>query len=169
MLGVILKCPFCGNSDGRVVDSRPVEGSSVVRRRRECLACKKRFTTFERIESMPLMVIKKDKRLEVFDRDKLQEGILRACQKRPISLDTVEKIVSEIEEELQDYIMEVPSKVIGEVVLKKLRKLDEVAYVRFASVYRQFSDIDTFLKELKKLKRRIRQKGNAHRWLSRRS
>ena len=158
-----MKCPFCGNSDGRVVDSRPVEGSSVVRRRRECLACKKRFTTFERIESMPLMVIKKDKRLEVFDRDKLQEGILRACQKRPISLDTVEKIVSEIEEELQDYIMEVPSKVIGEVVLKKLRKLDEVAYVRFASVYRQFSDIDTFLKELKKLKRRIRQKGNAHR------
>ena len=164
-----MKCPFCGNSDGRVVDSRPVEGSSVVRRRRECLACKKRFTTFERIESMPLMVIKKDKRLEVFDRDKLQEGILRACQKRPISLDTVEKIVSEIEEELQDYIMEVPSKVIGEVVLKKLRKLDEVAYVRFASVYRQFSDIDTFLKELKKLKRRIRQKGNAHKWLSRRS
>lgn len=164
-----MKCPFCGNSDGRVVDSRPVEGSSVVRRRRECLACKKRFTTFERIESMPLMVIKKDKRLEVFDRDKLQEGILRACQKRPISLDTVEKIVSEIEEELQDYIMEVPSKVIGEVVLKKLRKLDEVAYVRFASVYRQFSDIDTFLKELKKLKRKIRQKGNAHKWLSRRS
>jgi len=163
-----LKCPFCGNSDGRVIDSRPVEGSSVVRRRRECLACKKRFTTFERIESMPLMVIKKDKRLEVFDRDKLQEGILRACQKRPISLDTVEKIVSEIEEELQDYIMEVPSKVIGEVVLKKLRKLDEVAYVRFASVYRQFSDIDTFLKELKKLKHRIRQKGNAHKWLSRR-
>ena len=164
-----MKCPFCGNSDGRVIDSRPVEGSSVVRRRRECLACKKRFTTFERIESMPLMVIKKDKRLEVFDRDKLQEGILRACQKRLISLDTVEKIVSEIEEELQDYIMEVPSKVIGEVVLKKLRKLDEVAYVRFASVYRQFSDIDTFLKELKKLKRRIRQKGNAHKWLSRRS
>jgi len=163
-----LKCPFCGNSDGRVIDSRPVEGSSVVRRRRECLACKKRFTTFERIESMPLMVIKKDKRLEVFDRDKLQEGILRACQKRPISLDIVEKIVSEIEEELQDYIMEVPSKVIGEVVLKKLRKLDEVAYVRFASVYRQFNDIDTFLKELKKLKRRIRQKGNAHKWLSRR-
>jgi len=163
-----LKCPFCGNSDGRVIDSRPVEGSSVVRRRRECLTCKKRFTTFERIESMPLMVIKKDKRLEVFDRDKLQEGILRACQKRPISLDIVEKIVSEIEEELQDYIMEVPSKVIGEVVLKKLRKLDEVAYVRFASVYRQFSDIDTFLKELKKLKHRIRQKGNAHKWLSRR-
>ena len=163
-----MKCPFCGNSDGRVIDSRPVEGSSVVRRRRECLACKKRFTTFERIESMPLMVIKKDKRLEVFDRDKLQEGILRACQKRPISLDIVEKIVSEIEEELQDYIMEVPSKVIGEVVLKKLRKLDEVAYVRFASVYRQFSDIDTFLKELKKLKHRIRQKGNAHKWLSRR-
>ncbi|MBA7518312.1 Transcriptional repressor NrdR [subsurface metagenome] len=131
----------------------------MVRRRRECLACKKRFTTFERIESMPLMVIKKDKRLEVFDRNKLQEGILRACQKRPISLDIVEKIVSEIEEELQDYIMEVPSKVIGETVLKKLRKLDEVAYVRFASVYRQFNDIDTFLKELKKLKRKNKHKG----------
>jgi len=158
---VILKCPFCGNSEGRVIDSRPVEGSSVVRRRRECLACKKRFTTFERIESMPLMVIKKDKRLEVFDRNKLQEGILRACQKRPISLDIVEKIVSEIEEELQDYIMEVPSKVIGEIVLKKLRKLDEVAYVRFASVYRQFNDIDTFLKELKKLKRKNKHRGVA--------
>lgn len=163
-----MKCPFCGNSGGRVIDSRPVEGSSVVRRRRECHACKKRFTTFERIESMPLMVIKKDKRREVFDRNKLQEGILLACQKRPISLDTVEKIVGEIEEELQDYIMEVPSKVIGEIVLRKLRKLDEVAYVRFASVYRQFNDIDTFLKELKKLKRRNRQKGNQHKWLSRR-
>ncbi len=133
----------------------------MVRRRRECLACKKRFTTFERIESMPLMVIKKDKRLEVFDRNKLQEGILRACQKRPISLDIVEKIVSEIEEELQDYIMEVPSKVIGETVLKKLRKLDEVAYVRFASVYRQFNDIGTFLKELKKLKRKNKHRGVA--------
>ncbi|MDH5173956.1 MAG: transcriptional regulator NrdR [Elusimicrobiota bacterium] len=164
-----MKCPFCANSDGRVIDSRPVEGSSVVRRRRECFACKKRFTTFERIESMPLMVIKKDKRREVFDRNKLQEGILLACQKRPISLDIVEKIVSEIEEELQDYIMEVPSKVIGETVLKKLRKLDEVAYVRFASVYRQFNDINTFLKELRKLKRRNRQKGNVHKWLSRRS
>lgn len=126
----------------------------MVRRRRECHACKKRFTTFERIESMPLMVIKKDKSREVFDRKKLQEGILRACQKRPISLDTVEKMVSEIEEELRDYIMEVPSKVIGEIVLRKLRKLDEVAYVRFASVYRQFNDIDTFLTELKKLKRK---------------
>jgi len=133
----------------------------VVRRRRECYACNKRFTTFERIESMPLMVIKKDKRREAFDRNKLQEGILRACQKRPISLDTVEKIVSEIEEELQDYIMEVPSKVIGEIVLRKLRKLDEVAYVRFASVYRQFNDIDTFLKELKKLKRRNKKRGIA--------
>ncbi|HUW22879.1 MAG TPA: transcriptional regulator NrdR [bacterium] len=156
-----MKCPFCGNSEGKVIDSRPVEGSSVVRRRRECLVCKKRFTTFERIESMPLMVIKKDKRLEVFDRNKLQEGILRACQKRPISLDIVEKIVSEIEEELQDYIMEVPSKVIGETVLKKLRKLDEVAYVRFASVYRQFNDIGTFLKELKKLKRKNKHRGVA--------
>ncbi len=133
----------------------------MVRRRRECFVCKKRFTTFERIESMPLMVIKKDKRLEVFDRNKLQEGILRACQKRPISLDIVEKIVSEIEEELQDYIMEVPSKVIGETVLKKLRKLDEVAYVRFASVYRQFNDIGTFLKELKRLKRKNKHKGVA--------
>jgi len=156
-----LKCPFCGNSGAGVIDSRPVEGSSVVRRRRECHACKKRFTTFERIESMPLMVIKKDKRREVFDRDKLQEGILRACQKRPISLDTVEKIVGEIEEELRDYIMEVPSKVIGEIVLRKLRKLDEVAYVRFASVYKQFNDIDTFLKELKKLKRRNKRRGIA--------
>lgn len=156
-----MKCPFCGNSGAGVIDSRPVEGSSVVRRRRECHACKKRFTTFERIESMPLMVIKKDKRREVFDRDKLQEGILRACQKRPISLDTVEKIVGEIEEELRDYIMEVPSKVIGEIVLRKLRKLDEVAYVRFASVYKQFNDIDTFLKELKKLKRRNKRRGIA--------
>ncbi len=148
-----MNCPFCSKGKGMVIDSRPVEGSSVVRRRRECFKCHKRFTTYERLEIMPLMVVKSDNRRETFDREKLRKGIARACIKRPISVDTMEKIVSEIENELQNYIMEVPSKVIGDMVLKRLRKLDQVAYVRFASIYRKFKDIDTFLKELKRLKK----------------
>jgi transcriptional repressor NrdR len=136
-----------------VIDSRPLNQSSVIRRRRECLECHKRYTTYERLEETPLMVIKSDQRREVYDRRKLLEGVMRACGKRPISTETVEKVVTEVEYELQDYVMEVDSKIIGEKVLKKLLDIDLVAYIRFASVYKQFGDIDTFLEELKKLKK----------------
>lgn len=160
-----MRCPFCHQLEARVIDSRPLDSTSVIRRRRQCVECQKRFTTYERVEAMPLMVMKSDQRREPFLRDKLREGILRACEKRPISSDQIEKIVSEIEYELQDYVMEVPSRVIGEKVLKKLFLMDPVAYVRFASVYRQFQDIDTFLRELKKLKRETvktrREKGDS--------
>lgn len=148
-----MKCPFCGHEEDRVLDSRPLEASSIIRRRRECQSCHKRFTTYERLESIPLMVIKSDDRREPFSREKLREGIARACEKRPISADTIERLISEIEYELQDYVMQVPSRVIGEKVLKKLMELDAVAYVRFASVYRQFQDVDAFLRELEKFKK----------------
>lgn len=148
-----MKCPYCGHEEDRVLDSRPLEAASVIRRRRECQSCHKRFTTYERLENVPLMVIKSDDRREPFSREKLREGIARACEKRPIGADTIERLVSEIEYELQDYVMQVPSRVIGEKVLKKLMELDTVAYVRFASVYRQFQDVDAFLRELEKLKK----------------
>ena len=148
-----MKCPFCGHEHDRVLDSRPLDGSSVIRRRRECQSCQKRFTTYERLEEVPLMVIKSNDRREPFSREKLREGIVRACEKRPIGADAIERIVSEIEYELQDYVMQVPSRVIGEKVLKRLLELDAVAYVRFASVYRQFPDVNAFLKELQKLKK----------------
>src|SRR5258708_7190074 len=140
-----MKCPYCGNEQDRVLDSRPLDGASVIRRRRECQACHKRFTTYERLENVPLMVSKSDGRLETFNREKLREGIARACEKRPIGSDTVERLVSEIEYELQDYLMQVPSQVIGEKVLKKLVDLDHVAYVPFASVYRQLHHPDRHL------------------------
>jgi len=136
-----------------VIDSRPHDHSSAIRRRRECLECRKRFTTYERPEETSLMVVKSDQRREPFDREKLRFGIMTACEKRPISSDAIEKIVSEVEYALQDYVMEVPSKVIGDKALEKLWDLDLVAYIRFASVYRQFGDIDTFMDELKKLKK----------------
>ena len=148
-----MKCPYCGTEQDRVLDSRPLDGASVIRRRRECQSCHKRFTTYERLENVPLMVSKSDGRLGSFNRVKLREGIARACEKRPIGSDTVERLVSEIEYELQDYLMQVPSHVIGEKVLQKLLNLDHVAYIRFASVYRQFQDADAFLHELEKLKR----------------
>ena len=147
-----MKCPFCGHEHDRVLDSRPLEAASVIRRRRECQACHKRFTTYERLEEVPLMVTKSNDRREPFSREKLREGLARACEKRPIGPDSIERIVSEIEYELQDYVMQVPSRVIGEKALQKLLELDTVAYVRFASVYRQFQDIDAFLHELDKLK-----------------
>jgi len=147
-----MKCPYCGHEEDRVLDSRPLDAASIIRRRRECQSCQKRFTTYERLEEVPLMVIKSNDRREPFDREKLREGIARACEKRPISMDTVERLLSEVEYELQDYVMQVPSRVIGEKVLQKLKDLDPVAYVRFASVYRQFQDIDAFMEELKKLK-----------------
>ncbi len=149
-----MRCPFCGWSNCEVSDTRHIEDSSIIKRRRECSRCKKRFTTFERVEIPPLTVIKSDGKREVFELEKLRKGIRMACLKRPIPEDTTEKIISEIEMELHDYIMEVPSKTIGEMVLKRLKKIDEVAYVRFASIYRKFDSINTFLKELRKLKKR---------------
>lgn len=146
-----MRCPHCAHPDVYVLDSRPVESAGVIRRRRGCERCGKRFTTYERVESAPLMVIKSDNRREPFSRTKLREGIARACQKRPIASDTIEKLVSEVEYELQDFVMEVPTRKIGEMVLHKLYDLDSVAYVRFASVYRQFSDLDHFLTEVKRL------------------
>ena len=147
-----MKCPFCGYEESRVIDSRPTDEGERIRRRRECLKCQKRFTTYEIIESLPIIVIKKDKTREVFDREKLLGGLLRACQKRPISVDTLEHMIDEIEAVLQNSLdREVTSNKIGELVMDKLKEIDEVAYVRFASVYRQFKDINTFMVELNKL------------------
>jgi transcriptional repressor NrdR len=155
-----MRCPYCNGSNDQVIDSRPLDNSAVIRRRRECLECKKRFTTYERLEVTPLMVVKSDNRREPFNRKKLFDGVMRACEKRPISSDTIEKIVSEVEYELQDYVMEVESQVIGEKVLKRLLDIDLIAYIRFSSVYKQFGDIDTFLAELKKLKKENEHKKN---------
>jgi len=147
-----MKCPYCGFLDSKVVDSRPTEDGASIRRRRECLECHKRFTTFEIMESLPVVVIKKDGSRQAFDRSKLLNGMIRACEKRPVSFDTLEKIAEEIEQTLQNQMdREVPSTRIGEMVMERLKGVDEVAYVRFASVYRQFKDISTFMAELNKL------------------
>ncbi len=149
-----MKCPYCGFHDTKIINSRPLDSATVVRRRRECAECNKRFTTYERIEEMPLTVVKSDNRREPFDINKLREGIIRACKKCPVSTQTIEKIVSEIEHELQEeYVLEVPSRAIGEKVLEKLLKVNSVAYIRFASVYYQYADIDVFLNEIKRLKK----------------
>ena len=147
-----MKCPFCSYSESKVIDSRPAEEGATIRRRRECLACSKRFTTYEIIERMPLVVVKRDGSRESFDRVKLINGMVRACEKRPVSLSRLEQIADEIEQELQGALdREVSSEYIGELVMSRLKDLDQVAYVRFASVYRQFKDISTFLEELNKL------------------
>ena len=147
-----MKCPFCGFLDSKVVDSRPAEDGASIRRRRECLECHKRFTTFEVMETLPVVVIKKDGSRQSFDRSKLLNGMIRACEKRPVSFETMEKIADEIEQILQNELnREVPSAKIGEMVMDRLKGVDEVAYVRFASVYRQFKDISTFMNELNKL------------------
>ncbi|MCI8594517.1 MAG: transcriptional regulator NrdR [Oscillospiraceae bacterium] len=147
-----MKCPFCAHLESKVVDSRPADEGASIRRRRECLECHKRFTTYETMESLPMVVIKKDGSRQSFDRSKLLAGILRACEKRPVPVETQESIVNEIEQILQnDMEREIPSAKIGELVMDKLKGVDEVAYVRFASVYRQFKDIDTFMRELNKL------------------
>lgn len=147
-----MKCPFCGYEESKVIDSRPTDENEKIRRRRECISCAKRFTTYEIIESVPIVVVKKDKSRQAFDRVKLFNGMLRACEKRPVSIDQLEKVVSEIETDLQNSLdREVTSVHIGELVMEKLKELDEVAYVRFASVYRQFKDINTFMEELTKL------------------
>lgn len=147
-----MKCPFCENQDTKVIDSRPTEDGHAIRRRRECDACGKRFTTYEKVEQMILMVIKKDGSREAFDRNKIMNGIIRACEKRPVPIAEMEKIVDEIERGLNNMMeKEVESTFIGELIMERLRKLDEVAYVRFASVYRQFTDVNTFVAEIEKL------------------
>lgn len=147
-----MKCPFCGFCESKVIDSRPTDEGERIRRRRECISCGKRFTTYEIIESVPIIVVKKDKSREAFDRVKLFNGMLRACEKRPVSIETLESTVSEIETELQNSLdREVTSVHIGELAMEKLKAIDEVAYVRFASVYRQFRDVNTFMDELSKL------------------
>ena len=147
-----MKCPFCGYGESKVIDSRPTDEGEKIRRRRECMACGKRFTTYEVIESVPIVVIKKDKSRQAFDRNKLLNGLLRACEKRPVSLDTLEGIVDDIETKLQNSLdREIPSSQIGVYAMDRLKEVDEVAYIRFASVYRQFKDIGSFMEELDKL------------------
>ncbi|MBR4212311.1 MAG: transcriptional repressor NrdR [Oscillibacter sp.] len=147
-----MKCPFCAYPESKVVDSRPSDEGSSIRRRRECLSCSRRFTTYETVEFAPIMVVKKDGRRQSFDRRKILNGMLRACEKRPVSLDTLEGIVNRIEQDLQSSMEhEIQSEALGEIVMRHLRKLDQVAYVRFASVYRQFQDIGSFMRELNTL------------------
>ncbi len=147
-----MKCPYCGYVEDKVIDSRPTDENSAIRRRRECSKCQRRFTTYEKVESVPLVVIKKDKTRQLFDREKLLNGLLRACEKRPVSIEELENLVDGIESQIcNSFKREVTSQEIGEMVMEKLKDLDEVAYVRFASVYRQFKDINTFMDELNKL------------------
>lgn len=147
-----MKCPYCGFEEDKVIDSRPTEEGSAIRRRRECCKCQKRFTTYEKIESVPLVVVKKDGLRQQFDRNKLLNGLVRACEKRPVSMEALEQMVDDIESTLHnDLKKEISTKEIGEMVMQRLKSLDEVAYVRFASVYRQFKDINTFMDELRKL------------------
>ena len=144
-----MKCPFCGYEESKVIDSRPTDEGERIRRRRECINCAKRFTTYEIIESVPILVVKKDKSREAFDRDKLIRGMVRACEKRHVSMDTIENAVNEIEVSLQNSLdREVSSVRLGELVMEKLKEIDEVAYVRFASVYKHFKDVNAFMDEL---------------------
>jgi transcriptional repressor NrdR len=146
-----MRCPFCENSDTKVIDSRPTEEGHAIRRRREC-DCGKRFTTYEKIEEIPLIVVKKDGRREGFDRNKIMNGIIKACEKRPVSMDVIDKIVTDIERGLNNMMeKEMSSSIIGELVMEQLKEIDEVAYVRFASVYRQFTDVSTFISEIENL------------------
>ena len=147
-----MKCPFCGFEDSRVIDSRPTDEGSRIRRRRECPQCAKRFTTYEIVESLPIVVVKKDRSREPFDRNKVLSGLLRACEKRPVSLERLERAVDEIESQIQNSLeREVSTSKIGEYVMEQLMRIDDVAYIRFASVYRQFKDLSAFMDELKKM------------------
>lgn len=147
-----MKCPYCSFDEDKVIDSRPTDEGATIRRRRECLSCHKRYTTYEKVENMPIMVIKKDGSRQAYDREKVRKGILRACEKRSVSINQIERILDTIEGQINNSLeREVTSEFIGELVMEKLRELDEVAYVRFASVYRQFKDINTFMNELNKL------------------
>ncbi|MEW9122316.1 MAG: transcriptional regulator NrdR [Thermotaleaceae bacterium] len=147
-----MNCPYCEYFETKVVDSRPTEEGQAIRRRRECAKCRKRFTTYEKIEEIPLIVIKKDGTREAYNRNKILNGIIRACEKRPVTMKDIERTVDEVEKNLHNTMdKEITSILIGELVMNSIRELDEVAYVRFASVYRQFKDINTFMEELKKL------------------
>ncbi len=147
-----MKCPYCGTENTRVIDSRPVEESNSIRRRRQCDECDKRFTTYEKVETIPLIVIKKDNTRQTYDRSKIEAGVLASCHKRPVSVEQITRMIDEVETEIFSMEeKEIPSKRIGEIVMDKLAKLDEVAYVRFASVYREFKDVNTFMDELKKI------------------
>lgn len=150
--GVYMKCPFCGKDNSRVIDSRPVDENNSIRRRRQCDECNKRFTTYEKVEAIPLVVIKKDNNREPYDRSKIEAGVFRSCHKRPISVDQINALVDEVENAIFNLEeKEVPSSIIGEILMDKLKGLDPVAYVRFASVYREFKDVNTFMNELKKI------------------
>ena len=147
-----MKCPFCNQDNTRVVESRPADDNTAIRRRRMCDACGKRFTTYEKVETIPLIVIKKDQNREQFDRSKIEAGVLRACHKRPVSAEQIHRLVDDVETEVFNLEeREIPSSVIGEIVMDKLKDLEAVAYVRFASVYREFKDVNTFMDELKKI------------------
>ena len=147
-----MKCPYCGYVESKVIDSRPTDEWERIRRRRECLKCEKRFTTYEKVETIPLIVIKKDNTREQYDRSKIEGGVLRACHKRPISVNQINQLVDEVETEIFNREeKEIPSSLIGELVMDKLKDLEAVAYVRFASVYREFKDVNTFMDELKKI------------------
>ncbi|MBR4425488.1 MAG: transcriptional regulator NrdR [Oscillospiraceae bacterium] len=147
-----MKCPFCGFADSKVIDSRPAEDGTTIRRRRECLECQKRFTTYEIVERMPLMVIKRDGSRQSFDKMKIINGLVRACEKRPVTMAQIEGVAVEVEQELRGRLeSEVQSEKVGEMVMERLKRLDEIAYVRFASVYRSFKDIQTFMEELAKI------------------
>ena len=147
-----MKCPYCSDDNTRVIDSRPADDNSAIRRRRQCDVCGKRFTTYEKVEAIPLMVIKKDKSREPYDREKLMQGLIRSCHKRPVSMERIEECVNEIESEIYNMeTREVDSSVIGSIVMDKIKDLDGVAYVRFASVYREFKDVNTFMEEIAKI------------------
>lgn len=147
-----MKCPFCSNQNTRVIDSRPAEDNASIRRRRLCDECGKRFTTYEKVETIPLIIIKKDNNREQYDRMKIEAGVLRACHKRPVSANQITKLVDEVETEIFNLEeKEIPSTVIGEKLMEKLKNIDHVAYIRFASVYREFKDVNTFMNELKKV------------------
>ena len=147
-----MKCPFCQAQDTKVIDSRPADDNSSIRRRRQCESCNKRFTTYEKLETIPLMVIKKDDSRENFDRSKIEYGIIQSCHKRPVSTVVIRKTVDDIENQIYSMeVSEIPTRKIGELVMEKLKELDEVAYVRFASVYREFKDVNTFVDEMSKL------------------
>jgi transcriptional repressor NrdR len=147
-----MKCPFCGHENTRVIDSRPADDNNSIRRRRVCDECDKRFTTYEKVETIPIIIIKKDNNRETYDRSKIEAGILRACHKRPVSASRISQIVDEVETAIFSYEdKEIPSSIIGELIMAKLKDLDAVAYVRFASVYREFKDVNTFMDELKKV------------------
>lgn len=147
-----MKCPYCGNEGIKVIDSRPSEENNAIRRRRQCEACEKRFTTYETVESMPLIIVKKDNTREPFSRDKLMSGLVRSCHKRPVPMKDIDQLVEDIENQLYNSMKkEIDSSYIGEVVMERLKEIDEVAYVRFASIYREFRDINTFMDELTKI------------------